>query len=172
MDEVSDVSGTSGAGGEGAPEVRLRAVEQPDLELFHVFEQDEEAVRRSRFPAREREAFMTHWSTRVLGDPTGLVRTVTVDGAVAGNVVSWWAEDGRRFVGYWLGRAYWGRGVGTRALALFLAEEPHRPLYADPFGGNTASVRLLERHGFRHTGPLPPATDDFVLLVLDAPADR
>lgn len=166
--------GRHAPGGAPAPgsvgAVRLRPVERDDLELFHVFEQDEEAVRRSRFPAREREAFMRHWTTRILGDPSGLVRTVTVDGAVAGNVLAWWAEDGRRFLGYWLGRAYWGKGVGTRALALFLAEEPHRPLYADPFGDNTASVRLLERHGFRHTGP--PAPDGFVLLVLDAPADR
>ncbi|WP_308250938.1 GNAT family N-acetyltransferase [Nonomuraea rhizosphaerae] len=50
----------------------------------------------------------------------------------------------RRFLGYWLGRAFWGRGVGTRALGLFLELEKTRPLYADPFEGNTASVRLLD----------------------------
>lgn len=75
-----------------------------------------------------------------------------MDGEAAGHVVSWTADDGRRYVGYWLGRPYWGRGVGTRALGMFLRLERVRPLYADPFHTNTASVRLLERHGFEHAG--------------------
>ncbi|MER6087264.1 GNAT family N-acetyltransferase [Streptomyces bluensis] len=158
--EISEIS-------ESSEIVRLRGVQGSDLELFHAYEQDAEAVRRSRFPAREREAFMDHWEKRVIGNPTGLVRTVTVDGATAGNVVAWWAEDGRRFVGYWLGRRYWGRGIGTRALTLFLQEEQNRPLYADPFHGNTASVRLLEHHGFRRTTTVRYGEDDHILLVLE-----
>ncbi|MGW4403467.1 GNAT family N-acetyltransferase [Nonomuraea sp. NPDC004702] len=146
-------------------DVRLRPVLQADLEVFLEHEHDEEAVRRSRFAPRERVAFMTHWNTRVLGDPTVLVRTVTVGGEVAGNVVSWW-EGRRRFVGYWLGRPFWGRGVGTAALGLFLAEEKTRPLYADPFAGNTGSVRLLERHGFRRAGTVRHGEDEHLLLVL------
>ncbi|MGH2815137.1 MAG: GNAT family N-acetyltransferase, partial [Actinomycetota bacterium] len=102
-------------------------------------------VRRSRFPPRDREAFMTHWATRVLGDPTVLVQTVTVDGAPAGSIVAWW-DQGRRYIGYWLGR----------------------PLYADPFIGNTGSVRLLERFGFKPTGTVWYGENEHVLLVLDA----
>ncbi|MPY61795.1 GNAT family N-acetyltransferase [Streptomyces spongiae] len=147
--------------------VLLRGVDESDLELFHAYEQDAEAVRRSRFPPREREAFMNHWGKRILGDPTGFVRTVTVDGATAGNLMAWWEEDGRRFLGYWLGRRYWGRGIGTRALDLFLREELNRPLYADPFHGNSASVRLLEHHGFRHEGTVRHGENEHVLLVLE-----
>jgi RimJ/RimL family protein N-acetyltransferase len=97
------------------------------------------------------------------------VRTVTVDGVPAGNLVAWTQEDGRRFIGYWLGRAYWGRGIGTRALALFLARETTRPLHADPAAANTGSVKLLERHGFRRTGTLRYEDVEHLLLVLDAP---
>ncbi|MFL4906737.1 GNAT family N-acetyltransferase [Streptomyces sp. MMS24-I2-30] len=148
--------------------VQLRAVVDADLEIFLAYEHDPEAVRRSRFTPRERDAFLTHWRGRVLGDPDSLVRTVTEDGEIAGNIVSW-GDDGRRFVGYWLGRAYWGRGVGSRALGLFLRQERTRPLYADPFAGNTASVRLLQRHGFEDSGG---GLDDegHVLLVLRTPA--
>lgn len=96
-----------------ATDVRLRDVERADLELFFAFEQDPEAARRAVFPSRERERFMTHWENRVLGDPTGIVRTVLADGEVAGNIVSW-EDEGRRLVGYWLGRAFWGRGIGGR----------------------------------------------------------
>ncbi|AOR37104.1 GNAT family N-acetyltransferase [Streptomyces fodineus] len=149
-------------------EVGLRGVTDDDLFVFLAHEHDPEAVRRSRFTPRPRDAFLRHWRERVLGDPDCLVRTVTVGGEVAGNVVSW-TEGERRFVGYWLGRPHWGRGVGTRALGLFLELDRVRPLYADPFHANTASVRLLERHGFERTGTVRHGDDEHVLLVLDGP---
>ncbi|MDF3141137.1 MULTISPECIES: GNAT family N-acetyltransferase [unclassified Streptomyces] len=149
-------------------DVRIRDVRDADLEAFLAYEHDPEAVRRSRFTPRPRDAFLKHWRTRVLGDETGLVQTVTVGDDVAGSVVSWWDGD-RRFLGYWLGRPYWGRGIGTKALALFLELEQTRPLYADPFHGNTASVRLLERHGFQREGTIHHGDDEHVLLVLSAP---
>lgn len=146
-------------------QVRLRDVGESDLEVFFAQEHDPESVRRSNFPPREREAFMRHWRTKVLGEPSNLVQAVTVDGALAGNLVAWWEED-RRFIGYWLGRQYWGRGIGTRALALFLDLETARPLYADPFAGNTGSVRLLEKHGFRRTGTVVYGEQEHIMLML------
>ncbi|MET9817678.1 GNAT family protein [Streptomyces sp. NPDC006386] len=147
-------------------DVRLRDVVEADLEFFLEYEHEPEAVRRSRFPPRPREAFLRHWKANVLGDDTCFVQTVTADGAVAGNIVAWWDGD-RRFIGYWLGRPYWGRGIGSRALGLFLEREENRPLYADPFSGNTGSIRLVEKHGFRRTGTVRHREDDHVLLVLD-----
>ncbi|WP_328873576.1 GNAT family N-acetyltransferase [Streptomyces sp. NBC_00287] len=145
--------------------VQLRDVVDADLETFLVFEHDPEAVRRSRFEPRPRDRFMRHWEERVLGDPENLVQTVIVNGEVAGNFVSWWDGD-RRFIGYWLGRSYWGRGVGSRALGLFLERETTRPLYADPYKDNTASVRLLEKHGFQRTGIVTHGDDEHIMLVL------
>ncbi|NEC00205.1 GNAT family N-acetyltransferase [Streptomyces anulatus] len=149
--------------------MRLRDVETADLEVFLANEHDPEAVRRSRFPPREREAFMAHWTSRVLGDPANLVQAVVVDdgttGNVAGSIVAWW-EGERRFIGYWLGRPYWGRGIGTRALTAFLELETARPLYADPAVGNTGSVRLLEKCGFVATGTVRHGEDEHVVLVL------
>ncbi|MDF6065329.1 GNAT family N-acetyltransferase [[Kitasatospora] papulosa] len=146
-------------------QVCLRAVVQEDLEVFLAQEHDPESVRRSNFPPREREAFMKHWTTKVLGDPSNRVRAVTVDGVLAGNLVAWWDGD-RRFIGYWLGRRFWGRGIGTRALALFLDEETERPLFADPFAENTGSVRLLEKHGFRSAGTVMHGEHEHIMLVL------
>jgi RimJ/RimL family protein N-acetyltransferase len=56
----------------------------------------------------------------------------------------------------------------TRALGLFLDMEKGRPLHADPFIGNTGSVRLLERSGFKPTGTVWYGENEHVLLVLDA----
>ncbi|MCG5220310.1 GNAT family N-acetyltransferase [Streptosporangium sp. KLBMP 9127] len=148
-------------------DVQLRNVEDADLELFFQHEHDPETVRRSKFTPRERERFMTHWRTKVLGDPTVLVQTVTVNGEAAGNVVSW-TDEGRRFIGYVFGRAYWGRGVGTGALTLFLQQEKIRPLYADPFTGNTGSVRLLEKSGFVRIGTVQHGEHEHVMFELNA----
>ncbi|WP_245193316.1 GNAT family N-acetyltransferase [Amycolatopsis alba] len=144
-------------------EVWLRAVEQADLDVFFEQEQDPEATSRAAFPPRDRERFMKHWNTKVLGDPAVTVRTVLVGGRVAGNVVAW-PQDGRQWVGYWYGRDFWGGGVGSRGLTLFLDEMPVRPLYADPVETNVGSVRVLEKCGFRL---LPEKDGDHVLLVLD-----
>ncbi|MFF1677354.1 GNAT family N-acetyltransferase [Streptomyces sp. NPDC058256] len=161
-------------------DVRIRDVQDADLELFYEQQLDAEAVRRSRFPSREREVFMNHWVTKVLGDSTAFVQTVTVAGEPAGNIVAWWEDqkdqeghpgpqDPRRFIGYWFGRPYWGRGIATEALTLFLRLENNRPLYADPFTGNTASVRLLEKHGFQHTGTVRHGENEHAMLVLEKP---
>ncbi len=146
--------------------VQLRDVELADLDLFFEYEQDPEALRRSRFAARDREPFIAHWKNTILGDPAVLVRTVVVDGEPAGNLVSWWKGD-RRYLGYWFGRKYWGRGVATEALALYLGVETTRPLWADPFAGNAGSVKLLEKHGFRRTGSDWDGEDEHIVLVLD-----
>ncbi|MBB5934396.1 GNAT family N-acetyltransferase [Streptomyces zagrosensis] len=170
---TSEDTSPAGAPGDGvvtrAKEVRLRPVERDDLEVFFAYEQDQEAARRAVFKPRERERFMTHWENRVLGDPTGIIQTVIVDGENAGNIVSW-EDGGHRLVGYWFGRSFWGRGIGTRALTQFLDLVPTRPLYADPFESNVASVRLLERCGF-HRIAQPDSTHHLepgqLLLMLE-----
>src|SRR5688500_2499043 len=65
------------------------------------------------FPARDREAFDAHWE-RVLGDEALTAKTIVFEGQVAGNIGSW-EQDGRRLVGYWLGREFWGKGLATKA---------------------------------------------------------
>ena len=148
-------------------DIRLRDVEDDDLAEFFAHQLDAEAAQRVRFTPRDHDAFMTHWTTRILGDPSVFVQTVTVNGEIAGHVVAWWDGE-RRFLGYWFGREFWGRGIGTAAVAAFLDREPARPLYADPAIGNTASVRLLERCGFRREGTIRHGDDEFVMLVLHA----
>jgi hypothetical protein len=58
----------------------VRDIQPADLEVFFERQRDPEAVQRSMVPPRERERYMTHRTTRVLGDPTVLVQTVTLDG--------------------------------------------------------------------------------------------
>ena len=132
----------------GTPQgvVRLRPVEEADLPIFYEHQRDAEAARMAAFGSRDRPTFMAHWS-QILADDTILIRTILVDGQVAGNIVSW-EQMGEREVGYWLGREYWGRGVMTQALAAFLEQIDTRPLFARVATHNLASRRVLEKCGF------------------------
>lgn len=145
---------------------QLRDVVEDDLETLFLQQLDPEASRVANFPSRDRETFMKHWHTKVLGDPTVFVQTVIVDGAIAGSVVAWW-EGGKRFIGYWFGREFWGKGIGTESVRQFIERETNRPLYADPFAGNVGSVRLLENCGFRRVGSVMYAEHEHIMFVLD-----
>ena len=107
----------------------------------------------------------------LLADDSLLKKTVIVDGEVAGNIGSWTAE-GKREVGYWIDRAFWGRGVATEALSAFLDLEPIRPLHAGVAKHNVASIRVLQKCGFKLSHSVEEASNDadasHVLLTLTA----
>jgi RimJ/RimL family protein N-acetyltransferase len=124
----------------------LRDVIDSDLPVFFEHQRDPEATQMADFPARDREAFDAHWE-RVLADPTGTKKTIVFEGRVAGNAVSW-DQDGRRLVGYWLGKEFWGKGLATKALAELVDELDRRPLYAYVAKTNVGSIRVLEKCGF------------------------
>jgi RimJ/RimL family protein N-acetyltransferase len=129
--------------------ISLRPVAEADLDVFYEHQADRLASQMAAFPSRERAAHIEHWTKRVFADPLNRSRTVLVDGAVAGNVVSWIdAESGHRLLGYWIGREFWGRGIATEALGQFLAEFTDRPVFADVVAHNIGSQRVLEKNGF------------------------
>jgi RimJ/RimL family protein N-acetyltransferase len=154
------------------PGVRLRSVEDGDLDVFFDQQADPLAVEMAAFPARDKEQFAAHWA-RLRADDTKIVRTIVADGRVAGNIGSW-QDDGQQLLGYWLGREHWGHGVATRALALFVQEVPIRPLYAHVAVHNAGSIRVLDKCGFRRDRiqeAQAPAPDDGVeelIFVMDA----
>lgn len=61
-------------------------------------------------------------------------------------------------IGYWLGAAYWGRGIATEAVTLVTdwAFGAHGLLriFAQPFATNRASRRVLEKAGYELEGTM------------------
>ena len=117
-----------------------------DLPILYEHQYDAEASAMAAVPSRERDAYMAHW-TRILADPTLDKQIILYDGIVVGNLVAF-DRDGQREVGYWLDKAYWGKGIATRALALFLPTLHTRPLHAIVAAHNPASLRVLQKNGF------------------------
>ncbi|MFT3686985.1 MAG: GNAT family N-acetyltransferase [Phycisphaerales bacterium] len=107
---------------------------------------------------RTREAFDAVWGT-IADDPNSTARVILEGDQLAG-FLSCFKRDGKDYTGYIIGRAFWGRGIATRALALLLAEVPIRPLLARTAATNTASIRVLEKNGFTlHARGHCPGTD-------------
>ncbi|MEY2506458.1 MAG: hypothetical protein QOH01_787 [Verrucomicrobiota bacterium] len=155
--------------------VQLRDVEANDLPLFFEHQRDPIAVAMVAFRSRDRAAFDQHWA-KLLADDTLLKKTIVVVSAVsaenqvAGNIGSWTA-DGKREVGYWIDRAFWGRGVATEALSAFLRLEQIRPLHAGVAKHNVASIRVLQKCGFKITSVEKASNDadaSHLLLTLTA----
>ena len=129
-------------------DIRLRDVLPDDLTIFFEQQLDTDATRMAGFPSRDRTAFDAHWANNILGNPAAVTQAVLLDGKVAGYIGSW-QQEGVRLVGYWIGKEYWGKGVATKALARFLSIVTERPLHAHVAKHNLASIRVLEKCGFR-----------------------
>lgn len=66
-------------------------------------------------------------------------------------------ESGRPpYLGYWVGRPYWGQGFATeavrRVLRFAFGEMKLSEIEAGVFPGNDASIKVLTQTGFRETG--------------------
>ena len=150
-------------------DVLLRDVIESDLPIFFEHQLDPDATEMAAFPSRDRDAFMAHWA-KIMADDSVMLKTVLFDGHVAGNIVSF-EQSGKREVGYWIGKEYWGKGIATKALAAFLDHVKTRPLYAHVAKHNIGSRRVLEKCGFTVEGEdkFPNASgeefDEFILKL-------
>jgi RimJ/RimL family protein N-acetyltransferase len=86
---------------------------------------------------------------------------IAVNGEAVGGIGFMPLHDVERVsseVGYWLGEAYWGRGITTDALIAITryAMETHgfTRMFALPFAFNEASCRVLEKAGYVLEGRL------------------
>ncbi len=143
-----------------AATIRLRPTAPDDLHMLFELQSDPQSNKMAGTKPRTREAFFAAWE-RNLVDPGVNSRVIEIarersgtsnEGFETVGTINRFQADGRDAVGYWIARAHWGKGIASRALALFLAEEPRRPLHATTARTNAASRHILEKCGFRCTG--------------------
>ncbi|MDQ3708653.1 MAG: GNAT family N-acetyltransferase [Actinomycetota bacterium] len=133
--------------------VALRPLTASDLD--EVFEQmrDPTAVWMAAFTPEDpgdRAAFDRRMR-RILDDPQTNASAITADGVLVGSISTFPSDEGLPEVTYWIARSHWGQGIAGRALQLML-DQTDRPLLARAASDNAASLRSLERIGFRQIG--------------------
>ena len=137
-------------------EVELREVEDGDLETLYEHQLDEQAANMAGFPSRGRDAFIAHWE-RIRADPECITLSIVADGALAGNL-GCFPDVGKRAVGYWIGKEFWGKGIATAAGHALIdhlrADARFVRLEAPVFEWNPASMRVLEKLGFERVAVL------------------
>lgn len=88
---------------------------------------------------------------------------IVADGTIVGGIGMSPKHPETPSFNYYLHPDYWGRGIATRAVGLFLQLLAHTmphitTLHAAAAEGNTASCRVLERNGSRRLPGTRPAT--------------
>lgn len=130
--------------------LRLRPTTAADLPALFEMQCDPESNQMAGTKPRTREVYFAAWEGH-LANPALRSRVIEIDGEIVGSIARFQAE-GRDCVGYWIARAHWGKGIASRALAMFLREETRRPLHATAARTNAPSHRILEKCGFRCVG--------------------
>lgn len=154
------------------PRIQLRRISVGDLPRIFEIQSDRASNELAATIARDEATFQEHW-VRVLDDGTVSAYAIDADGELVGTI-SRYPVEGTEFVGYWIAREHWNRGIASAALRRFLELDGARPLHARVAVDNVGSVRVLEKCGFRETHrEWSEATDRFlaceeVWLRLDA----
>lgn len=133
--------------------IQLRNVTPDDLAIFFEQLQDPTALWMAAFTPpdpTDRETMFAHWQN-IIDNPQILKQTIVFQRQVAGHLLNF-DLFGQSTIGYWLGKNFWGKGIATQALALFLGQIPTRPLYARVVKDNVGSIRVLEKNGFVRVG--------------------
>ncbi|MFS0556052.1 GNAT family N-acetyltransferase [Brevibacillus sp. 179-C9.3 HS] len=127
----------------------LREATEEDLPVFFEQQLDKTANEMAAFTVKDptdKDRFHAHW-TKILNDHSIVKRTILLNGQIAGNILCF-EFLGLPTIGYWIDKSYWGKGIATHALSVFLEQYKARPLYARVAHDNIASIRVLEKNGF------------------------
>jgi RimJ/RimL family protein N-acetyltransferase len=135
------------------PKLHLRNTIDNDLPVFFAHQLNPVANQMAAFTAKDptdNNAFMAHWE-KICADEDIMIKTILFENEVAGYVLThgWFGEPE---VSYWIGNAFWGKGIATNALTAFLKLQPIRPLFARVAFDNIGSRRVLEKCGFVVSG--------------------
>jgi [ribosomal protein S5]-alanine N-acetyltransferase len=140
---------------------------------------------RDTFPHPYTPADTLDWIERNEALPRRTNFVIIVDGEAAGGIGIMLREDVDRRtaeIGYWLGRAHWGRGIATEAVRAVskwaFTDFDLIRLEAGVFGWNPAPARVLEKAGYTLEGRLRDAitkdgetTDRMMYSLLRQEAD-
>lgn len=139
--------------------LRLREWTREDREQLVRLANNREIAKQLRdlFPHPYTPVEADHWLRVKNKNPLAKNYAIEYHGELAGGCGLYRREDVYRLsaeIGYWIGEPFWNRGIATEAIRL-LVEQCRRQfpdiirIYAEVFSTNKASMRVLEKNGFR-----------------------
>jgi [ribosomal protein S5]-alanine N-acetyltransferase len=141
----------------------VRSWQEHDLVPLVRHANDREVARqlRDRFPHPYETVHGLGFLHSVAQQPVERVWAIAVDGSAAGGIGLELGQDVERVsaeLGYWLGQAFWGRGIVTAAVRAVteyaFAHFELTRVFALPFEDNRGSIRVLEKAGYVLEGRL------------------
>ncbi len=133
--------------------INLRDSNKDDLEVLFDFQIDEEAKHLAAFTSKnpnDKQAYIEKF-TKLFADETVNNKTILLDEEIVGSVAKFEIE-GEPEITYWIGKEFWGKGIATKALKMFLEIEKSRPIYGRVAFDNFGSQKVLEKCGFEKIG--------------------
>lgn len=134
-------------------ELTIRKSIESDLEIFFLNQTDEEANYMAAFTSKnpnDKETYFNKWKILLKKESINM-QTILLANNVIGCVIKFLME-GEAEITYAISKEYWGKGLTTRAVKLFLKNEHTRPIYGRVAFDNFGSQRVLEKAGFKRIG--------------------
>lgn len=133
--------------------ISLREFEENDLKIIFEQQLDTEANFMAAFTHKDPtdfKRFSEHWKNNLSKEDT-TTRIIIYDGRNIGYVAAYNLLE-ELHIGYWIDKKYWGKGIATEAVQLFLKIVATRPLKARVAFDNCGSIKVLEKCGFKLCG--------------------
>jgi RimJ/RimL family protein N-acetyltransferase len=130
-------------------ELLLRNTIKKDLDLFFQYQLDEEANYMAAFTSPDpydKEKFYDKWEAIIKNKYIDYL-SILFNNQIVGSIASF-EMFGERNVSYWIDKKYWGKGIATKALTLFLNKYKSRPLFGRVAFDNYGSQQVLIKNGF------------------------
>lgn len=134
-------------------DLKLRPSVVEDIHIFFEYQLDEKANYIAAFTAKDptdKAAYLEKY-TRLLHNPTVNMQTIVANNAVVGTVTKFEINDEAE-VAFWIDKAFWGKGIATKALKMFLEIETKRPIFGHAAFDNFGSQKVMEKCGFQKIG--------------------
>lgn len=133
--------------------IELRKTTIDDLETLYVFQTDHESNWMAAFTSEnpnDKKAYMEKW-TGIVKNPMISMQTIRLEDQILGSVIHFDVMEETN-ISYWIDRSYWGKGIATSALKMFVNYSVKRPLFARVAHDNYGSQKVLEKCEFQRIG--------------------
>ncbi|MFC2080030.1 GNAT family N-acetyltransferase [Bacteroidota bacterium] len=111
---------------------------------------------RDGFPNPYAMSDAVSWIKMVMNNKKDLIYAIDVEGEACGGIGLHGGSDVYRFnaeIGYWLSETHWNKGITSEAVQLLVnlvfEKFSWTRIYAGIFSNNTASMKVLEKCGFK-----------------------